>query len=187
MVNRRAVIFFFMEPISKRRGRPRAFDDGELAAAAEAIARGVFASGPKGRRQMQNRLYALRAMERLGLLGNGNLERALTGRPALRWLVNEGGARWGILAELGRIRDPEKFDDAVGWVLEYRPKTKEAVVRIRHFRTGKSRPPDTGELAEEIIRAVKEYGLRHPGLSREQELDALRLANEALADGRLMR
>jgi hypothetical protein len=73
-------------------------------------------SGPKSRRQTQNRLHALRALERLGLLGDGELKRALADRPALRWLMDEDGARWGILVELGRIRDLDKFDSAVAWV-----------------------------------------------------------------------
>ena len=64
------------------------------------------------------------------------MKQALADKPALRWLVDEEGARWGILIELGRIRDPEKFDGAVEWVLEHRPKSKEAVARIRRFRAG---------------------------------------------------
>jgi hypothetical protein len=173
-----------MVVVSEGRSRPKAFDDGELASAAEAMADGVLASVPKSRRQMHNRLYALRATERLGLLEEGELEQALADRPALRWLVNEDGARWSILTELGRIREPEKFDAAVRWVLEHRPKTKEAVARIRRLRTGKSRSPNARELAREIIRVVTGYGIRHPGLTREQELKALRLATEALVDGR---
>jgi hypothetical protein len=173
-----------MEAISKSKGRPKIFDDGELTSAAEAMADGVLASGPKSRRQRQNRLYALRAMERLGLLGDSELEQALTDKSALKWLVDEEGARWGILAELGRIKDLEKFDAAVTWVLEHRPKTNEAVALLRRFRTGKSRPPHTGELAEEIVRVVNGYGLRHPEITRDQELEALRLATETLADDR---
>jgi hypothetical protein len=145
------------------------------------MADGALASGPKSRRRTQSRLYALRAMERLGLVGDGELKRALVERPALRWLVDEKGARWGILAELGRIRDREEFDAAVRWVLEYQPRTKEAVAEIRRFRTGKSRPPDTGELAEEIIRTVNGYGLRHLEIRRDQELEALCSATEAVA------
>ena len=173
-----------MVVLRKSSGRPKVFDDGDLDSAIDAMAKGVRASGPKSRRQTQNRLYALRALERLGLLGNHELKRALAERPALRWLVDEDGARWGILAELGRIRDLEKFDAAVAWVLEHQPKTKEAVARIRPFRTGKSRSPNARELAKEIIRAVNGYGIRYPELTREQELEALRLATEALAGER---
>jgi len=174
-----------MEVVSKSRGRPKVFDNEDLAAAASAMENGVLpSSSPKSRRQMQNRLYALRAMERLGLLEEGELEQALADRPALRWLVNEEGARWGILAELGRIRDLEKFDASVAWVLEHRPKTKEAVTRIRHLRTGKSRSPNPQELAGEIVHVIDGYGIKYPELTREQELKALRLATEALAGGR---
>ena len=168
-------------------GHPKVFDDGDLASATEALSDGVLASSPKNRRQTQNRLYALRALERLGLLGDGELKQALADRPALRWLVDEDGARWDILVELGRIRDLEKFDAAVAWVLEHRPKTKEAVAQIRLFRAGKSRSPNARELAEEIVRALNGYGIRHPDLTREQELEALRLVNEALATARQAR
>jgi hypothetical protein len=125
-----------MEVLHKSGGRPKVFDDRDLDSATEAMADGVF-SGSKKSRQTQNRLCAIRALERLGLLGDDKLKQALADRPALRWLVDEEGARWGILVELGRIRDPEKFSVAVAWILEHRPKTKEAVARIRRFRAGR--------------------------------------------------
>jgi hypothetical protein len=133
---------------------------------------------------MQNRLYALRAMDRLGLLEDGKLREALAEKPALDWLVSEEGARWAILAELGRIRDSGAFDTAVRWVLEYRPRTKEAVARIRRFRIGKSNPPDTNELADEVVRAVDDYATRHPGITPGQALEALGLAIQAVAGDR---
>lgn len=169
-----------METVSKSRDHRKVLNSEELATAASAMASGVSATG----RRVQNRLYALRAMERLGLLDDSQLRQVLVDRPALRWLVDEEGARWGILTELGRIKNPEKFHVMVGWVLKCRPKTKEAVRRIRHFRTGRSKPPDARELSEEVVRAINRYGLRHPELTHEQELEALRLATETLADGR---
>ena len=133
---------------------------------------------------MQNRLYALRATDRLGLLEDGNLREALADRPALSWLVSEEVARWAILAELGRIRDREAFDTALRWVLEYRPRIKEAVTEIRRFRTGESNPPDTRELADEVVRAVDDYATRHPGITPGQALEALRLAIRTVASDR---
>jgi len=177
-------MFLFMETISRNKGRPRVFNDAELAAAARVIAGGVSPTGPKSRRQMQNRLYALRAMDRLGLLEDSKLGAALADRPALEWLVSEEGARWAILAELGRIRDLGAFDTAVRWVLEYRPKTKEAVAEIRRFRIGQSKPPDTRELADEVLRAVDDYATRHPGITPDQALEALRLATRTVARDR---
>ena len=51
----------------------------------------------------RRRLYAIRAMDRLGLLGEENLIPTLSRRPALRWLADEWGARWGVLTELGQV------------------------------------------------------------------------------------
>jgi len=173
-----------MEVLPKGSAPLEVIDDEDVAAAASAMADGVLASVPKSRRRMQDRLYALRALERLGLLGDNELEQALADRPALKWLVDVDGARWGILAELGRIRNLEKFDAAVAWVLEHQPKTKEAVRQIRLFRMGRSGSPNARELAEEIVRTVNGYGSKYPGLTREQELEALRLATQSLAGGR---
>jgi hypothetical protein len=172
-----------MEVLPKGSAPPEVLDDEDVATAASAMADGVLASVPKSRR-MQNRLYAIRALERLGLIGDGELKQALADRPDLRWLVDADGARWGILAELGRIRELEKFDAAVAWVLQHQPKTKEAVKRIRLFRTGRSGSPNARELAEEIVRTVSGYGSKYPELTREQELEALRLATQSLAGGR---
>jgi hypothetical protein len=140
-----------MEVLHKSSDRLKVFDDEDLVSATEAMADGVLASGPKSRRQMQNRLYALRALERLSLLGDGKLKQALTDRPALRWLVNEKGARWRILVELGRIRDLETFDVAVAWVLEHRLKTKEAVAWIRQVRIGNSTSPNSRLAAADVL------------------------------------
>jgi hypothetical protein len=83
----------------------------------------------------RDRMYALRAMERLGLLDGGeSLIPTLAARPALRWLVDEEGARMGILTELGRIRDRAVFEAAVGWVLRDRPNTDEARAGLRRLR-----------------------------------------------------
>jgi hypothetical protein len=103
-----------MEVLHECNNRPKVFDDGDLAFATEAMANGVL-SGSKSRRQTQNRLYALRGLEWLGLLGNRELKRALAERPALSWLVDENGARWSILAELGRIRDSPTSAEPPGY------------------------------------------------------------------------
>ncbi len=84
-------MFLLMETISRNKGRPRVFDDEELAAATRLIASGVSPAGPKSRRQMHNRLYVLKAMDRLGLLEDGKLRAALANRPALKWLASEEG------------------------------------------------------------------------------------------------
>lgn len=99
------------------------------------MAKDILPDDP-GERCRRSRLYALRAMDRLGVLGEEDLIATLASRPELRWLVDEGGARWGVLIELGRIRKPGMFDAAVEWVLSARPRTEEAKARIRLFRAG---------------------------------------------------
>jgi hypothetical protein len=85
----------------------------------------ILPAGPEECRR-RRRLYALRAMDRLGLLGDENLIPTLARRPALRWLADEEGARWGVLTELGRIGEPDAFEEAVEWALENRPRLEEA-------------------------------------------------------------
>jgi hypothetical protein len=89
------------------------------------MAETIVPDGPKQRRT-RRRMRALRAMERLGLLEEENLISTLAERPDLRWLADERGARWAVLAELGRIGEREAFDKAVEWVLEAHPQPHEA-------------------------------------------------------------
>jgi hypothetical protein len=172
-----------METEPKSMRHSEAFDDRGRASVSKSTGDRVRTSGAKGHK-MQNWLYALRALERLNLLGDDKLKQTLANRPALRWLVDEEGARWAVLTELGRIRDTGQFDTAVTWVLAHRPRTGEAVSRIRRFRTGRTEAPDARQLARDIIRTVNAYGLKHPYLTREQKLEALRLAAEEAADAR---
>ena len=105
------------------------------------MARDILPDGPTERRR-RSRLRALRAVDRLGLLGEGNLIAALAARPGLRWLADEEGARWAVLAELGRIGDPRTFEQAVGWVLKNRPRPEEAAAYVRRLRPGAQWPDD---------------------------------------------
>ena len=45
-----------------------------------------------------------------------------------------------MLTELGRIGEPEAFEEAVRWVLENRPHTEEAKAYICRFRSATIRP-----------------------------------------------
>jgi hypothetical protein len=89
------------------------------------MAETIVPDEPKQRRT-RRRMRALRAMERLGLLEEENLISTLAERPELRWLADERGARWAVLAELGRIGEREAFDKAVEWALEAHPQPYEA-------------------------------------------------------------
>ena len=123
--------------------RPEASDDGGSSDAVWGV-RGVMAKDilpeEPAQRRRRSRLYALRAMDRLGLLGEENLIPTLSRRPALRGLADEWGARWGVLTELGRIGEPGAFEEAVRWVLKNRPHTEEAKAYICRFRSGAIQP-----------------------------------------------
>jgi hypothetical protein len=82
----------------------------------------------------------MRAMERLGLLGEENLIPTLAARPELRWLADEEGARWAVLRELGRIGDPEAFEEAVAWALQNRPSPEQAEAHVWRSRAGAAVP-----------------------------------------------
>jgi hypothetical protein len=97
------------------------------------MAEAILPDRPAERRK-RRRLCVLRAMERLGLLGEENLIPTLARRPELRWLAHEGGARWDVLAELGRIGPRDAFDEAVEWTVKARPRPDEA--RTHFFGAG---------------------------------------------------
>jgi hypothetical protein len=84
-------------------------------------------------------------MERLGLLGEENLIPTLARRPELRWLVDEEGARWAILAQLGRIGEPGAFEEAVAWALATRPSPEQVRTYVWRSRAGAAVPQEATE------------------------------------------
>jgi hypothetical protein len=109
------------------------------------MAKDILPDRPADRRR-RSRLCALRAMDRLGMLGEENLIPTLARRPQLRWLADEDGARWALLAELGRIGEPDTFEEAVEWVLKNQPSPEEAKVYVRRIRACTRRPDDAGRV-----------------------------------------
>jgi len=106
-------------------------------------------------RRRRSRLCALRALDRLGLLGEEDLITSLARRPALRWLVDERGARWDILTELGRIGEPEAFEAAVEWTLENRPRPEQLRTYLRRVRSGAiRRPASAGSTGRRLFTAA---------------------------------
>jgi hypothetical protein len=97
------------------------------------MAKDILPDRPADRRR-RSRLCALRAMDRLGLLGEENLIPTLARRPELRWLADEQGARWAVLAELGRVGEPKAFEEAVEWALEARPHPEEVRAHVLLLR-----------------------------------------------------
>ncbi len=117
------------------------------------MAKDILPEDPAERRR-RGRMRVLRAVDRLGLLGEGGLLAALGKRPRLRWLADEEGARWAVLAQLGRIEDPVAFEGAVEWVLENRPRPEEAAAHVRRLRPGTPRPEACGSLVRQTALSV---------------------------------
>jgi len=103
------------------------------------MAEAILPDRPAERRN-RRRLRALRALDRLGLLGEEDLIPTLESSPELRWLADEEGARWAVIKELGRIGEPEAFEEAVEWALDNRPSLEEARAYIRCIRLWRHRP-----------------------------------------------
>jgi hypothetical protein len=165
-----------MQAALKGARRPEAPDRGGSLDTAVWGVRGVMAkdilpNGPAERR-MRSRLCALRAMDRLGLLGEENLIPTLARRPDLRWLADEEGARWAVLTELGRIGAPEAFDDAVEWALENRPSLEVAKTYIGRFRLRRHRPAGASR--------VDRRPVTKPGGAEPQVLTLLLTAPESI-------
>ncbi len=144
-----------MEAVTKNAHSPDASDGG----GADAVwgVRGVMSKdilpAEPAERRRRSRLCAMRALDRLGLLGEENLSASLARRPALRWLADERGARWSILTELGRISEPGAFKVAVEWTLENRPRLEQVRAYVCHLRSGVSNPAGAGRVGR---RSVKE-------------------------------
>jgi hypothetical protein len=58
-----------------------------------------------------------------------------------------------------------------------KPKTRDAVVMVRRFRTGREAPADSLQLANEVIHLVNDYMQRHPSVEKKDILDAMRTAH----------
>jgi hypothetical protein len=73
-------------------------------------------------------------------LGEENLIPTLAAKPELRWLADEEGARWDVLAELGRIGHQGAFEEAVAWALQNRPSPEQAGAHVRRLRASTAAP-----------------------------------------------
>ena len=129
------------------------------------MSKDILPDDPAERRR-RSRLCALRAMDRLGLLGEENLIPTLARRPELRWLAHEQGARWAVLAQLGRIGEPKAFEEAVEWALETRPKPDEARTYVLLSATSRTHGPDDGAGSEPCGTAASQTLHRAPRLRR---------------------
>jgi hypothetical protein len=85
------------------------------------------------------------------------------------WIVNgpaceaghPGAWRPGILAALGRIEDDETLRKVARDICRRRPKVKDAITRIRHYRTGHTPRATVHQLAGQIVATIQQYADRH--------------------------
>ncbi len=137
---------------SRRRGRPRAFSQGELRDAEE---RPTLST-----RHRQNRAYAERARRRLADLGGW--EELSEGLPVPLC----------VLTELGRIRDEARFRDAAwsyGFYAE-RLTAKQAAERVKQMRLGMIPEEGPGTLYVPLMKVVRDFRVHYPNASlRYQE------------------
>lgn len=102
-------------------------------------------------RALQDRHFALGAINALG----GVVDERLT-----RWPYFFPGRerfRWSLLAELGRLLDSETIIEAATVLNAERPNVKDAVRRLRAFRTGRKPTGDAKALQKILTSAIATY------------------------------
>ena len=126
-----------------------------------------------------NRYYAMKAA---GALVVDHPDGKKAGRAAYVWLVSEDDSRWKftILAELGRMGDPETIRAMSARVCELKPKTADAVLMIRRTRLGRSAPASCIDLTVLLLRTIEKYVTGHQETTRLQMRGALLNCIEAL-------
>jgi hypothetical protein len=92
------------------------------------------------------------------------------------------GARWSVLAELGRLRDDElireRACELASWPLE--TTARQAVAALRAARTG--RQGSGAALLGRITRQVASYLLEHPDLERVEAVAAVIAAHDLVIE-----
>jgi len=162
----------------KRRGRPKVMDK-IFAKLAKDISPDV-----KTTRGLQNVHYRQRAFICLGL-GDDARFKWLCDSEAM---MKDGPNAWkpGILAELGRFNDDEELRAYAEAICEQKPKTKDAIVRLRRARLGNGARPNCTALTQQIARLVDAYRVAHPDATKRQILQAIEnvydAAEETLPD-----
>lgn len=107
---------------------------------------------------------------------------AIGDNPAFHWLYDpgQGHMRTEILAELGRLRDPEAIRVVAGWLCADKPRTKDAIVQIRATRRQTLPLPDTRALATAILDTILTYRRQHLGTDMQHIDQAMGLVLESL-------
>ncbi len=73
--------------------------------------------------------------------------------------------RRSILAELGRLEDPDTIRDIAGQICELRLKAADAIMAIRAARLGKKAAAGEDDLYERLLAFLDRYQYHHEGCS----------------------
>ncbi len=161
---------------TRRRGRPKLFDNGRR--------EWTIGSEAKTERGQMEALYARTAAWTLfehrhkhpELTEWTGLYRSEDGKEYIHW----GAHKITVLAELGRLIEKYKNGEevAVQWsveILNRRPKPtiKQAVQMLRRARLNQAPEPDAETLARKILEAVESYAESHPAINNSQIVEAL--------------
>jgi hypothetical protein len=166
----------FMETISenpprKKRGRPSIFSPFEHRGA-------VFVAGNRTPRQQNNAMYTMRALT------------AISHDPRFAWLGSElepasqgkGRLRRTILAELGRVEDPEELEALALAICAQKPTVRQARAMIRQVRLP-SRPPGTfDQLLTVLVGALNTYLAEHAPMAWDDIDGAVLALHAAVAE-----
>ena len=132
----------------RKRGRPERFHPSMLE---------IYRQGSDGytRRAHPDAGYHVAAFQALG--GGDD--------PAYAWLIDlkTGKVRRSILAELGRLEDPDAIRDIAGQICELRLKAADAIMAVRAVRLGKKAAADEDDLYERLLAFLDRYQRHHEG------------------------
>jgi hypothetical protein len=133
------------------------------------------------RRANLNEYYKYKA---IGALWSHNPEGHDAGKIAFAWLGDpdtDKGVKSTILAELGRLVDEDLIRRTARILCDEKPRTREAVLRLRRMRIAPKSGSVSG-LRDELIAHLDDYWVRHPEFTKEQFLDAIAELRWAVED-----
>jgi hypothetical protein len=153
------------------RGRPRAFSEEEE----RWFDKMQTGNNCLTRRGKMNHWYALEG------------GRALKEGSRFKWLLDTEAIMAGtahfphtILSEIGRIPNDDDKREVAAFLCERKPKVKEAVRIIRHFRIGKRAPASADSLSDRLCNLIDDYREGHKGASLDLVREALQVVAEAV-------
>ena len=160
------------ESSKKKRGRPSVIPP-------KVLADFKVGRADVGPRCWQNDHYAYMAIHALGCYDRSLwrdeyawlFERVAVGRQwALHW------HKKSILTELGRIGDNDLIRECAAILCREKPKTREAIVRIRRFRLGQDeKAGDSQSLTHHLARSLDDYLSRYPATTDTEIMNAIRI------------